>query len=217
MPDPNPRVYTKIILGIHSDAASNSNAGDGHAWISIRSPGTPVRTIGLWADFMPQSIVPNDFTDRTSDIFTGREISKKPVASRYYLLSEAQAVGFDRLLALHKLDRTQWNYTTNCASFASGLVYELLGEDVDADDGWMLGAETPRELTASIMALEAKTPTSLVAPRRLRFNPLAELLKKSKASVDRLRRRQEDAQRRRKEFQRLGKEVFAPPSGGRHW
>lgn len=69
-----------------------------------------------------------------------------------------------------------WRYTNTCASWASEIVNEVVGEDLDADD-WT-GFETPRELGSSILKAEKKQPTTIGSPRPLRNNPASSLMKR---------------------------------------
>jgi hypothetical protein len=62
-----------------------------------------------------------------------------------------------------------WEYTNTCASFATEVVDEVVGEDLDADDYG--GFETPRELGKSILELEARDPTAFHAPKPLPKHP----------------------------------------------
>ena len=64
----------------------------------------------------------------------------------------------------------------NLGSWASEVVQEVVGEDVDADD-WA-GFETPRELGRNIVKLEAKQPTTLGSPKPLKNNPASSLMKR---------------------------------------
>jgi hypothetical protein len=66
-----------------------------------------------------------------------------------------------------------WSYTNTCASWASEMVYILVGEDVDSDDNF--GFETPRELGESILELEAKNPTTIHSPKSVTKNPATTL------------------------------------------
>jgi len=160
-----------VILGIHSNldgTESNpdiSNTGEvlsqftaGHAWISIIVEGINVR-YGLWPDRHP----------RTVDNGPGTDIRKnmEPTlgkANRFYKLTDIQA---NKLLSLLNTNTT-WKETNNCSSWASHVVYEVIGKNIDADD-W-LGFETPRELGKSINKLEKKEPTTIKSPKELNNN-----------------------------------------------
>jgi len=157
-----------MVLGIHSNVSGDSNDYTaGHAWLTITHDGTTTH-FGLWPDAHP-SVVDNG---EASDIRVGMEASAKAVASRYYRLSDAQAKHFNALMQAN----VAWRYTNTCASWASEIVEVVVGEDVDADD-WS-GFETPRELGASILELEAKQPTSLESPKPLKQNPASSLMKR---------------------------------------
>ncbi len=155
-----------MVLGIHSNVAGDSNDYTaGHAWLTITHDGKTT-FYGLWPDAHPNVVDNGD----ASDIRVGMEASAKAVASRYYRLSDAQAKHFNALMKAN----VAWRYTNTCASWASEVVEEVVGEDVDADD-W-LGFETPRELGKSILELEAKQPTNLGSPKRLERNPASRIM-----------------------------------------
>ncbi|VAW67935.1 hypothetical protein MNBD_GAMMA10-2873 [hydrothermal vent metagenome] len=150
-----------IILGIHSNVAGDNAAlTAGHAWLSITQSGITT-TYGLWPDSHP-NVIDNG---PGSDIRVGLESNVNAVASRYYSLTDAQANHFNRMMGTN----VNWQYTHNCSSFASDLVYEIVREDIDADD--TLGLETPREIGKSILLLEARRPTSLLTPRPIVKGP----------------------------------------------
>lgn len=157
-----------MVLGIHSNVAGTKNDfSAGHAWLTITHDGK-TKHYGLWPDAHPNVIDNGD----GSDIRVGMEASATAVASRYYRLSDAQAKHFNTLM----MANVSWRYTNTCASWASEVVAEVVGEDVDADDN--LGFETPRELGESILALEAKQATSISAPKPLTQNPASSLMKR---------------------------------------
>lgn len=168
-----------VVLGIHSNitgsdnssgASSNSQAGGssaargtqgssaktgGHAWISI-TKNAKTTCYGLWPDNHPRTI--DNGAD--SDIRQGLETLSGARASRYYELTLAQASALETELK----SNVEWGYTNNCSSWASAVIYRVVGEDVDADDWGLLGAETPRKLGESIRRLEVKRPTSRLKP-----------------------------------------------------
>lgn len=148
---------SRTILGIHSNVVAGDKTG-GHAWISITTNGATV-FYGLWPDSHPRT----KDNGPGFDIRKGLEANSTAKASRYYKLTDAQS---KRLLVQLGRDQT-WNYTHNCSSWASYVVWRVVGEDVDADDSALLGVETPRELGRSIQALEVKSPTSRFAPKDL--------------------------------------------------
>lgn len=145
----------EVILGIHSNVAGDTNEFiAGHAWITVHQSSS-VKHYGLWPDNHPR-VLDNG---KATDIRIGMEAADTPAASRYYLLTEQQATRLS--LLLNKV--VAWGYTHNCSSWASDVVWQVVKEDVDADD-WG-GIETPRELGRSIMRLEAKDPTSIGKPK----------------------------------------------------
>ncbi len=159
----------KMILGIHSNVAGGDNDyTGGHAWLTITEKGKTT-FYGLWPDAHPSVVDNGD----GSDIRIGLEASAKAVASRFYKLSEAQAIQFNALMKANVV----WRYTNTCASWASEIVYEIVGEDVDADD--YMGFETPRELGRNLLILEKKDPTTIYAPKRLEKNPASSFMSSS--------------------------------------
>lgn len=147
----------KYVMGIHSNVTSGDKTG-GHAWISI-TQNNITTCYGLWPDAHPN--VPDNGVG--TDIRTNMESIDGAASSRFYALSDTQHAALRRELA----QNVTWAYTHNCSSWASEVVYRIVGEDVDADDWGLLGAETPRRLGASIQQLEARDPTSMRAPRAL--------------------------------------------------
>ncbi|MGK0269582.1 MAG: hypothetical protein ACI88H_000214 [Cocleimonas sp.] len=151
---PKPKA-SSTILGVHSNVAGDGvDLTGGHAWISVTRDGVTT-AYGLWPDAHPRTIDNGDGTD----IRVGLEGTKYPRASRFYRLNAGQSLKLGR--ALKKI--VAWRYTNTCASWASELLNEVTGVNVDADD-WG-GFETPRELGKYILKLEAnKGRTSRVAP-----------------------------------------------------
>lgn len=159
----------RVILGIHSNLDGKASSPryndlndvlsqftDGHAWISV-TDGRITTRYGLWPDNHPN----------TKDNGAGTDIRKNMEpksgkANRYYKLSTWQSQKLLILLARN----TTWEKTNNCSSWASYIVTEVTGKDVDADD-W-LGFETPRELGKSINELEHKSPTTIIKPKELK-------------------------------------------------
>lgn len=146
---------TEIVLGIHSNVTSGDKTG-GHAWISVTVHGITT-CYGLWPDSHP--MVPDN--GPASDIRTNLESISGAASSRYYALTDAQYTALQRELG----QNVTWAYTHNCSSWASEVVYRIVGEDVNADDWGLFGAESPRELGHSIQQLEARNPTSRFSPR----------------------------------------------------
>jgi hypothetical protein len=161
-----------MILGIHSNVAGDTHEYTaGHAWLTITESGVTT-FYGLWPDAHPNVVDNGDGTD----IRAGMEGAAQAVASRYYKLSDAQAKQFKALMK----SNVAWRYTNTCASWASEVVYEIVGEDVDSDDH--LGFETPRELGRNILLLEKTDPTTPFAPKRLERNPASSLSTRASSS-----------------------------------
>jgi len=146
---------TETILGIHSNVKSGNKSG-GHAWITVTTRGKTSH-YGLWPDDHPDVVDNGDGTD----IREGMESFDRPAASRYYKLTDTQIAELNGYLG-HNIT---WKLTNNCSSWASYVVLKVVGEDVDADDNWALGMETPRELGRNIALLEAKSPTAYMLPK----------------------------------------------------
>jgi hypothetical protein len=158
-----------FVLGIHSNVAGDdADFSAGHAWVTITQKGKTT-FYGLWPDAHPRTVDNGE----GSDIRIGLEASAKAKASRYYKLSDAQAKRFNTLVKAN----VHWFYTNNCSSWASELVDEVIGVDVDADD-W-LGIETPRELGRNILLLEKKDPTSIHGPKLVKKEPASSMLSSS--------------------------------------
>lgn len=141
------------VLGIHSNVTGGGKTG-GHAWISLTEGGTTT-TYGLWPDDHPRTVDNGAGTD----IRVGMEPAVG-AANRYYSLTAAQATALRAELG----QTVAWGYTHNCSSWASEVVHDVVREDVNADDWGLLGIETPRQLGASILMLEARSPTTRLAP-----------------------------------------------------
>ena len=165
-----------MILGIHSNVAGDTHEYTaGHAWLTITENGTTT-FYGLWPDAHNLVIENRMNNGDGSDIRVGLEASQKALASRYYKLSDAQARQFKALMKAN----VAWRYTNTCASWASEVVYEVVGEDVDSDD--YLGFETPRELGRNILLLERTDPTSIYAAKTLERNPASSLATRASSS-----------------------------------
>lgn len=147
-------------LGIHSNVAGGQNEfASGHAWLTVTTNGV-TKAYGLWPDNHPRTIDNGDGTD----IRIGLEGTRFPTASRFFKLTPSQTVE----LKLELQKTVGWRYTNTCASWASEVVYSVVGVDVDADD-WV-GFETPRELGTHILELEQANPTTVKAPAALNNN-----------------------------------------------
>ena len=154
----NVLVYDTV-LGVHSSLQNEIDPSytDGHAWITVTDVTSGlVTTYGLWPDDHWLVIQRGDNNDG-SDVRVNYE-SSSGNHNRYYMLfaDEKQA------LISYINTPSYWTITNTCAAWASDCIMTVVGEDVDADD--MYGFETPRELAASIDALEASDPTSRSSP-----------------------------------------------------
>lgn len=164
-PKPKAAGTFNMVLGIHSNLTGDTDDyTDGHAWLTI-DYGGQTGYYGLWPDDHPMIVANGESNGAKSDVRIGYEKGYKPAASRYYKLSEAQAKHFVKLLDAN----AGWRLTNTCASWASEVVYAVVGEDVDADDNF--GFETPRELGRNILLLEKKDPTSKLNPKKVQKNP----------------------------------------------
>lgn len=152
----------RIVLGIHSNIAPDSNADltDGHAWISVTRGGR-TQTYGLWPDEHPYIQRHGLDNGEGSDIRTGIEsgIGREPAASRYYELTLEQFRALQGELARD----VEWGYTNTCASWASGVASRVTGERISASE--LLGVtDTPRQLSESIQELERGRRTDRTDP-----------------------------------------------------
>lgn len=162
------------ILGIHSNVKGGGGLSSGHAWLSLHFQNGKQTTVGLWTStlFEAKRIVKDPtgvILDESFDVNFGLEESRdyQAAASRFYKLSEAQARRAVSLMGSY----TGWRLTNTCASWATKVVRELLGEDLDASD--LGGAtDTPRALGAAIERIEKEDPTSLIAPKSISGNPI---------------------------------------------
>ena len=145
------------ILGIHSNVDSGAKTG-GHAWISVTENGA-TKTYGLWPDSHPN--VPDN--GKGSDIRVGMEDFETAKASRFYQLNALQLVQLQALIAQNK----SWKYQFNCSSWATYVVQKVMKEDIAAEDWWLLGIKSPRQLGSAIRQMELKDPTSKFSPKSL--------------------------------------------------
>lgn len=162
------------VLGIHSNVAGGASLTGGHAWLSIHFANGKQTTVGLWTTtlFEARRIIKDPtgaILDESFDVNFGLEEEKnyKPVASRYYKLSEAQAKRAVAMMGSY----TGWRFTNTCASWATNVVHELVGEEIDSSEIGGL-TQTPRALGEAILKLEASEPTSLKNPKKIITNPI---------------------------------------------
>ncbi len=149
------------VLGIHSwtnaktqkEGSAFERFTDGHAWLSVTRNGK-TEYYGLWPDSHPDIVERKQNDPDKTDIRIGREANSRPVASRYYTLTNEQAAKLDVALK----ENVTWGATMTCAGWASETVSEVTGKKLNATE--FLSIETPRELVNSIKELEAKEPTA---------------------------------------------------------
>jgi hypothetical protein len=162
------------VLGIHSSVTGHANLTDGHAWVSLHFTNGKQTTVGLWTTTLLEAKrIVRDSTgvihDESFDVNFGRETQRhyKAAASRYYKLNETQAKRAIAIMGAY----TGWRFTNTCASWATRVVRELLGEDLDSSE---LGGltQTPRALGGAILKLEATDPTTLDRPKNIASNPV---------------------------------------------
>ncbi len=162
------------VLGIHSNVASTAQFSDGHAWLSMHFSNGRSTTVGLWTTtlFESRRIVRDPtgaILDESFDVNFGLEDERGDIAaaSRYYGLSPTQARRAVAVMGSY----TGWRFTNTCASWASKVVRELLGEELDSSE---LGGltDTPRALAKAIEDREAKEPTTLDRPKRIQSAPI---------------------------------------------
>ena len=155
----------KIILGVHSNVPSSAGFTDGHAWLTVSRDGV-ITNYGLWPDDHPRIVAMKEADPDKSDVRIGMEAGEVGISNRYYQLTAQQVTVLEQKLK----EYAGWHYTNTCASWASETATTVTGETLDAND--TLGFETPRQLSKSIDALEAKNKTTQGAPKVL-ANPKA--------------------------------------------
>jgi uncharacterized protein RhaS with RHS repeats len=138
-------------LGIHSDASLWDSATYGHAWISFSDTDTGTyQTFGLWPDDHKKTRLRNQ-DGPEPDVRMNWEQGRKSSYEHYYILTDDQFM----LLTIFLDMPSYWDYTNNCASWASDLVKYVTGENVSASDPvWGVGVDTPRGLTKSIKKIK---------------------------------------------------------------
>ena len=159
---PSERSY----LGIHSSEPANNCSNDcnkfGHAWISLTDNGK-TKYFGLWPD---QHLKIKDIgldNGAGSDIRTGVE-SGFGELSRYYLINASQKQKLEKIIQ-RNITYNLLKY--NCASFASDVIFEIVGERVNPrGPAEYLFRPMPCALSESIQILNQTQPTEA------NFNPI---------------------------------------------
>jgi hypothetical protein len=160
------------VLGVHSSVIGDAGLTDGHAWISLHYSNGKTATVGLWATdsltglrhFIYDPIGISDSTAEKGEVQWNLELNRHyhAKARRYYSLQPYQVHRIVKVLGAY----TGWRFTCTCATWATGVVKQLVGEDLDSSE--LLGAtNTPRALGNAISKLEALIPTSVEMPREL--------------------------------------------------
>jgi len=142
------------VIGIHSNVTGDTKLTDGHAWLGMHFTNGKHTTVGLWTTtlFESRRMVKDPsgaILDESFDVNFGLEVERncKPPASRYYKLGEAQAKRAVSIMGSY----TGWRFTNTCASWATTIVHELLGEDLESSELGVL-TQTPRALGQAIFA-----------------------------------------------------------------
>lgn len=147
----------KTILGIHSNVAGDTNGyTTGHAWISLHTPTQDIY-LGLWPDGHPRAI---NKDPNCTDVRINLEYGAKPLVSRYYELTALQVQKLNQFINRPDV----WGYLNTCAAWATKLLRDVIGIRVSAIDYALFS--TPRELGKELLALEKKSPTTIMSPRR---------------------------------------------------
>ena len=121
--------------------------GEGHAWLTVHQD-EQTNGYGLWPDPGIMSLV--GLGDNTSDVH--KNLKGDGELGPYNYCESITQEQFEKFEALRQ-ETAFWAPTNNCSSWASSTFTEVTGTDVDADDEWILGVETPRELGQNITQL----------------------------------------------------------------
>lgn len=145
-----------VVLGIHSNVKGDGmDYTSGHAWITVDTPEQTLY-LGLWPDGHPR-VVEN--RPGCTDVQIGLERGSGAVVSRFYALNAIQVISLN-----HFINRPDvWGYLNTCAAWATKLLREVLGVNIDSID--YLFFSTPRELGKTLERLEQKYPSSRLLPR----------------------------------------------------
>ena len=141
----------RIALCINSNV--NTDAGhsfsDGHAWLTLEKDNT-IDGYGLYPD--QHSGIREAGLDNGvgSDLRHNFQNDKRP--GKYQYCEDINKTQFEQFESIQQ-DPAHWSETHNCSSWASETFFDITETDVDADDEWVLGVETPRELGQNITRL----------------------------------------------------------------
>lgn len=128
---------------------SNKNVDEGaafdagHAWLTVHQQGQ-TDGYGLYPDSDDMTnLLAGVLPDSTSDVQVDSGLGPFNYCES---ITQEQFETFEAL----RQEPAFWAPTNNCSSWASSIFAEVTGTDVDADDEWLLGVETPRELGQNI-------------------------------------------------------------------
>lgn len=160
-------------LGIHSNVTGEASLAEGHAWLTLHFDNGNSTTIGLWTTTFDTRRFIKDPTGfmlgETLDVEFGIEARNGYVskASRYYSLTNDQAAVATKIL----VSNANWRFSHTCASWATEVVHQLTGEELESTE--LLGlTNTPRALGTAILELEAKQPTTPSMPKVVTGNAI---------------------------------------------
>jgi hypothetical protein len=118
----------------------------GHAWITLHENAS-TEGYGLWADGVMSGALQGT---RNTDVLKNEEDDGSLGAYHYCEeITEAQRDQFEKA----RKEPAYWWPTHNCSSWASNTFHDVTGVDVDADDEWFMGVESPQELGQNITRL----------------------------------------------------------------
>ena len=159
----------KAILGVHSSEYADDCKNDcthwGHAWVSLTDKGKTTY-YGLWPDNHAEVTSRMLANGPGSDIRTGIE-NGMGNQNRYYTVDKVQLQRFQQFLGRNL---TYSVFTYNCASFASDIVAETVGERLAFKAGLDYAYRPmPCALSVSIRNAKASNPTGVDNPTTVRY------------------------------------------------
>ena len=118
----------------------------GHGWLTLHENDS-TEGYGLWPDGMISGALQGT---RDTDVLKNQEGDGALGAYHYCEeINEAQRDQFEKA----RQEPANWWPTHNCSSWASDTFHDVTGVDVDADDEWFMGVESPQELGQNITRL----------------------------------------------------------------
>ena len=166
------------VIGVHSSVAGaiEAHLTDGHAWITMHFQNGRSTTVGLWnrgpleaRNLVRDPIRVTDSTAERFDVQFGLEDKRhyRARASRYYGLTQNEGMLASRTIGVY----TGWRVTNTCATWATRVVKELTGEELDSPEFGGL-TNTPRALGSAILLLESTQHTTLEHPKMAVGSPV---------------------------------------------